>query len=469
MVHPGGGVTGGSHMLGRQTALFSNFITLLASLTVGCGGNLRLVNQVELPLFDPPGGYYDRVQQVTLSSETSGAEFRYTVDGSEPSRVYGRTYRGPFLVPDKTLVRAIACLPPFLDSEIAEVVYDIDIPRVEPPVFHPAPGQYIDQVVITMTSATPWARISYTTDGSEPSLSHGDLYTGPIKIKSGKTGVVEHLKAIAYVSDMKNSTVTSGFYTVTPTQVSPPVFDPPPGDYVEIVQISISTTTPDAIIRYTLDGSEPSEKSGIIYTVPLWFESGILGNSYKIKAVAYHSNFKDSEVSVGNYTLTPPGRCGGSHKFKCVAGKGELSDYIPSFQNHFNNQARQATAEQLTWCTNNRIWHQDWLGSGDDSDWLCDPDSNEPYAFWQDEQGNLVREAWLHICSFENIAIVNGWNLIAAARSQGWVLTSNAICDALLAANTRSPQDGGGQSYWEVHEISTNTTYVDWLKRRNNP
>ena len=45
-------------------------------------------------------------------------------------------------------------------------------------------GFYTAPISITITSATPWAEIRYTLDGSRPTATHGSIYTGPLVISN---------------------------------------------------------------------------------------------------------------------------------------------------------------------------------------------------------------------------------------------------------------------------------------------
>ena len=168
--------------------------------------------------------------------------------------------------------------------------------QVAAPVFFPGAGVYPSASVqnVTIVSATPGASIRYTIDGSTPTETVGALYTGPVQISVNTT-----LMAIAYKSGLTDSPVTSGKYTFLP-QVATPTFSPGAGTYT-IGQVTISTTTPGASIRYTTDGSTPTETIGTLY-------SGVanLDGTGSLKAIAYESGFLDSPVAIGTYTLNLP-------------------------------------------------------------------------------------------------------------------------------------------------------------------
>jgi hypothetical protein len=87
------------------------------------------------------------------------------------------------------------------------------------------------------------------------------------------------------------------FTSQTP-QVAAPTFSPGAGTYTTAQSITINTITPGASIRYTLDGSTPSETAGTLYT-----GSFTIGATTTIKAIAYETGFTDSPVTTALYTI----------------------------------------------------------------------------------------------------------------------------------------------------------------------
>ncbi len=81
-------------------------------------------------------------------------------------------------------------------------------------------------------------------------------------------------------------------------QIIAVTFNPPPGVYSLGQLVGMSTTTSGATIRYTTDGSTPSETNGTVYVGPIAF-----GASQTINAIAYKSGMTDSPVTAGPYTI----------------------------------------------------------------------------------------------------------------------------------------------------------------------
>ncbi len=78
--------------------------------------------------FSREAGFYDEPFQLTMASETEGAAIYYTLDGSEPGKMGGRTrsgtvYTGPIFVSSSTSVRAVAMKTGWKSSNVATQSY----------------------------------------------------------------------------------------------------------------------------------------------------------------------------------------------------------------------------------------------------------------------------------------------------------------------------------------------------------
>ncbi len=94
-------------------------------------------------------------------------------------------------------------------------------------------------------------------------------------------------------------------------QVATPEFAPDGGTYSEAQNVTITCATGGATIKYTTDGSEPSQENGTEYSEPV-----SLTENTVLKAIAYKAGMSDSEIKVGNYyfkAVTPT--------FDPIAGK----------------------------------------------------------------------------------------------------------------------------------------------------
>jgi hypothetical protein len=92
---------------------------------------------------------------------------------------------------------------------------------------------------------------------------------------------------------------TCNFSTGTPPQqAAAPVFSPAAGTYTNTQNVSITSATGGASIRYTTDTSTPSETAGTLYSGPV-----NITTTTTLKALAYESGFTDSSITSGTYTI----------------------------------------------------------------------------------------------------------------------------------------------------------------------
>lgn len=178
----------------------------------------------------------------------------------------------------------------------ATTTFTVIAPVLDAPVItaagEDAPGDntYYFNSTVTMTAAEG-ASIYYTTDGSTPTDS-STLYTAPFQITETST-----IKAIATMSNYQNSGVATLDVTITAPTVATPVFTPVAGTYADSVSVSLACTTDGAEIRYTTDGTEPTEAS-TLYTAPI-----LLTATTTVKAKAFKTAWFASETAMAAYTV----------------------------------------------------------------------------------------------------------------------------------------------------------------------
>jgi hypothetical protein len=167
---------------------------------------------------------------------------------------------------------------------------------VAAPAFSPGSGAYTSMQSVTISTTTTGAAIRYTTDGSTPSETAGTLYSAPIAVGSAMT-----IKAIAYATGMTDSAVATVPYTISVPKIAAaaPAFSPGSGAYTSAQSVAVATTTKGASIRYTTDGSTPSETAGTLYRVPIAVLTGAT-----IKAIAYGPGMTNSTLASATYAIS---------------------------------------------------------------------------------------------------------------------------------------------------------------------
>ena len=163
-------------------------------------------DMVSVPAFSVVGGFYNEKQTLEFTCATEGAKIYYTTDGSEPSATNGTLYTGAIELTSNMTVKAIAVKDGMLSSAVSAATYEISLKAKTPEVDLPA-GKYDTEKTVTISCATPGAKIYYTTDGSNPSTTNGKLYEGPITLKESCI-----LRVIAIAEGMDPSTIKSVNY-----------------------------------------------------------------------------------------------------------------------------------------------------------------------------------------------------------------------------------------------------------------
>ncbi len=86
-----------------------------------------------------------------------------------------------------------------------------------------------------------------------------------------------------------------------PTQVvATPTFNPAQGEYTEAQNVTITCATEDAVIHYTVDGTDPTAES------PVYDEAIAVGETMTIKAIAMKEGMTNSEIATATYTINIP-------------------------------------------------------------------------------------------------------------------------------------------------------------------
>ena len=168
------------------------------------------LGNVAAPTFQPAPGTFTASQSVTVSSTTTGATIRYTLDGTEPT-LTSPVYSVPLGLPHTAELRARAFKHDFSGSTTTVGLYVIDLGTVDAPRFTPAGGRYTARQAVTLTSQTPGAVIHYRTDGLIPDETDPVFSAGtPIVVDQYR-----HLTARAFKASVTPSAGVFADYEIT--------------------------------------------------------------------------------------------------------------------------------------------------------------------------------------------------------------------------------------------------------------
>ena len=264
--------------------------THLSAIDIGIPGTAKAA----APVFTPAPGVYGSTQNVAITSTTPGATIRYTVDGTTPSPTAGKFYWKPFDIAATTTLKAVAYYGTGpTASPVTSGTYTIN--TAVAPVFNPPAGIYSAPITVSLTSSTPSAQIFYTTNGAIPTSATGIPFAGtPIAVSATTT-----LRAIAYTPSLGESDVAMAAYTLA-AAAAKPSFSPTGGVYPAGTGVTITSTTPSAIILYTLDGTTPTPVNGTVYKpgTPV-----TIATTSILKAIAWTGTLAASALETQVYTV----------------------------------------------------------------------------------------------------------------------------------------------------------------------
>ncbi len=206
-------------------------------------------------------------------------------------------------------------------ANVAETAY------TDPDWYLLNPGEYLWQVKAvagaavsagshsnSLAKATNGVIVGTVTDLSGNPLANATVATGTVSTLTNAYGVytlsvvpetytltASHpdyesvsLADVAVNSDLQ----TQADFQLPLYTVATPTFNPEPGSYTGSVDVVLSSATPEAVIRFTLDGSEPCLQSQI-YSAPIRLET-----SSTVRAKAFKLNCTPSAIADAFYEIT---------------------------------------------------------------------------------------------------------------------------------------------------------------------
>jgi hypothetical protein len=238
--------------------------------------------QVATPVFSPSTGPITNGTTISISCATPGASIYYTLDGSTPTTA-SPTYIGPFSINGGATIRTFAVETNYSNSSVQSINYPLV--QVATPVFNPANGAVPPETPISISCATPGSTIYYTLDGSTPT-TNSLMYSDPIMFQTNFV-----LEAFGFENGYNNSSVATLNYTLA--GVATPGFNPSSGPITNGTLVSLSCSTTNSVIYYTVDGSAPTTNSAV-YSSPFAINGGTTVSAF---AVNFYTNSGTSTVT----------------------------------------------------------------------------------------------------------------------------------------------------------------------------
>ena len=167
---------------------------------------------------------------------------------------------------------------------------------IAPLQIDPPSGAYNETINVFIHCPSYGVTIRYTTDGTNPTKD-SQVYYGDLQINTNTV-----LKARAFKAGYLSSPIATATYTFGATAVQPVVISPDGGYFPGAHSVTLTCATPGAEIRYTLDGTNPSETTNL-YSAPF-----MVSGAVTVKAKAFKEGLLPSVVSSVSYNmqLEPP-------------------------------------------------------------------------------------------------------------------------------------------------------------------
>jgi alpha-tubulin suppressor-like RCC1 family protein len=144
-----------------------------------------------------------------------------------------------------------------------------------------------------VTGTTTGATLHYTLDGTEPTESSPTVVSGnTVTVPQTATLMVKGFRGGWSASDLQ-----VGTYFISQGTVSTPTASSAAGTYSAAQTVTLSSSSVGALIRYTLDSSEPTASSPL-FTAPI-----LVDGTATLKAKAFLSGWTPSSTLSAAYTI----------------------------------------------------------------------------------------------------------------------------------------------------------------------
>ncbi|MEE8386168.1 MAG: chitobiase/beta-hexosaminidase C-terminal domain-containing protein, partial [Dehalococcoidia bacterium] len=249
--------------------------------------------QVPYPRPSLWGGIFSTPQSVIVTSSLAGVTIHFTTNGIEPTQSDPVVVSGSSVAIDvSATLKVRGYRPGWLESVVASLdfVLEVGIPELSP-----GTGSHVGPLSVQLTTATPDVPIHYTTTGLDPTPSDPSLASGDTLL----LGATTTLKAKAWRSGWTDSVTAHASYYLALGTVSTPSLSPVPGSYLTPQSVTLACATPGAVLRYTLDGSDPHLRSPI-YTAPVLVDA-----TSTLRVKGFKADWVPSLSAVGAYQIDP--------------------------------------------------------------------------------------------------------------------------------------------------------------------
>lgn len=258
-----------------------------AAGTVASAARTVSRESLSAPIILPEAGR--RLGPLTVSAHhfRSNVTLRYTLDGSEPT-AGSSSYAPPLILTNSGTFKVRAFLSGAPPSQVATASYTL---VAATPVITPAGAVFSNSVNVTLATPTTGAWVRFTIDGSEPTEA-STLYTGALPLDFSAV-----IKARAFHPSFSASDTAMATFTRAGSPAATPAIAPAGGPITASTLVTLTTSTPGAQLRYTLDGSD------VFSTAPLYTTPFAVNGSIEVKVRAFAAGFTPSAQTSAIFSM----------------------------------------------------------------------------------------------------------------------------------------------------------------------
>lgn len=243
----------------------------------------------------PPGGTYDSVQEVTLSSDESGTVIHYTIDGTPPTSA-SPVFESSIELSSNVVLTFFGIDPVGNEGTITSETYLVTVPDTTPPTVSASPGGGVfgaSGTTVSLTASEP-ATIYYTVDDTIPD-TNSPVYDSALAVYSATT-----LQFFGVDASGNTGSIVTETYTI---DSSGPVITASPsgGLYASSQSVVLTADESGTMIYYTTDGTDP-ETSSPAYENPVTVASDL---TLKFYGIDLHGNVGPVSTEIYDIDIAP--------------------------------------------------------------------------------------------------------------------------------------------------------------------
>jgi YVTN family beta-propeller protein len=244
------------------------------------------------PTISPAGASSNNTVHAKLSSATAGAILWWTTDGTDPLPGVGPsiTNGGTVTVAQSGRLKVIGAKPGYFDSKLVSADFNLTTAN---PIITADRTDSDNDIEVTLSSLTPESTLFYAAGGT-------NVLTSTNSVANGKSIILSTSGALSVVARRENFNDSQVSSTVFHLKVGKPTITPAGATSNNGVPVTLSSTTANAILVWTIDGTEPTLANG---TQAANGSTFTLGANGILKVAGFKAGYESSDTSSFAFNL----------------------------------------------------------------------------------------------------------------------------------------------------------------------